>query len=255
MSASITAAIIARDEERHIEQCLDTLAWADARLVLLDDRSRDRTGAIASAKRAQVVPQKFTTFPRFRNVALDLVSTPWVLFVDADERIPDALAREVQCAIQASDASAPVGYWIPRRNFIWGGWIRHGGWYPDYQLRLLRVASARYDEQRDVHELVHLTGVDGRLTEAMIHYNYDRVGQFLSKQRAYSTLEAERLARAGTVARPHNFVIQPYREFYRRFMSLKGYRDGWRGFVLASLLAWYTAETYAKLALHSAPAK
>lgn len=248
MSASITAVIIARDEERHIGQCLDALTWADARLVLLDDRSRDRTGAIATAKGARVVAQKFTTFPRFRNAALDLVSTPWVLFVDADERIPDALAREVRCAIAANEASAPAGYWIPRRNFIWGGWIRHGGWYPDYQLRLLWVASARYDELRDVHELVQLKGAEGHLTEAMIHYNYDRVGQFLAKQGTYSTLEAERLARAGMVARPHNFVLQPYREFRRRFISLQGYRDGWRGFALAAILAWYTAVTYAKLA-------
>jgi glycosyltransferase involved in cell wall biosynthesis len=250
VTAMITAAIIARDEERHIAHCLDTLAWADALLVVLDERTRDRTGQIAEANGARVVSRAFTTFPAQRNAALDLVTTPWVLFVDADERVPSALAREVCAAIQEGERASAVGFWIPRRNYIWGGWIRHGGWYPDYQLRLLRVANARYDERRDVHELVCLDGTDGYLAEPLIHYNYDRFVQFLAKQEAYSTLEADRLARAGTIPWPHSFVLQPYREFRRRFVSLQGYRDGWRGLVLASLLACYTAVTYAKLARH-----
>jgi len=176
------------------------------------------------------------------------VTTPWVVFVDADERATPALSREVRAAIARTDSSAPAGYWIPRRNYIWGGWIRHGGWFPDYQLRLMNVAHARYDERRDVHELVELNGTAGHLIEPLIHYNYDCLGQFVAKQRVYSTLDAERLAREGKRARPHNFVLQPYREFRRRFVELQGHRDGWRGMALASLLAWYTVVTYAKLA-------
>ncbi len=248
MTAAITAAIIARDEEVHIGHCLDTLTWADAHLVVLDERSRDQTGRIAAAKGARVVTRAFTTFPAQRNAAMDLVTTPWVLFVDADERVSPDLAREVRAVAEQSEGSGAVGFWIPRRNYIWGGWIRHGGWYPDYQLRLLRVANARYDELRDVHELVCLDGPDGHLSEPLIHYNYDRIAQFLAKQEVYATLEAERLARAGTVPRLHSFVLAPYREFRRRFVSLQGYRDGWRGLVLAGLLAWYTAETYVRLA-------
>lgn len=248
MTTAITAAIIARDEEQHLRPCLDALSWADDRLVVLDDRTVDRSAEVGRSTGARVALGTFTTFPAQRNLALDLVNTPWVLFVDADERTTPALAEEVRRAIDCRAAEAPVGYWIPRRNFMWGGWIRHGGWYPDHQLRLLKVARARYDERRDVHELVRLDGDAGYLDESLIHYNYDRLGQFVAKQRVYSSLDAERMAREGQRVRPHNFVLQPYREFRRRFIQLEGYRDGPRGLTLATLTGWYTAVTYAKLA-------
>ncbi len=245
---TITAAIIARDEERHLDQCLDALTWADERLVVLDDRTLDRSADLARARGARVMTHRFTTFPAQRNAALDLAVTDWVLFVDADERVTPMLAAEVRRVIARVGEDAPVGYWIPRRNFMWGGWVRHGGWSPDHQLRLLRRTRARYDELRDVHELVRLNGEAGFLSEPLIHYNYERIGQFVAKQRAYSSLDAERLARDGAVARPHHFVLQPLREFRRRFVELDGYRDGRRGLILATLTAWYAAVTYAKLA-------
>ncbi|MGH2457375.1 MAG: glycosyltransferase family 2 protein [Chloroflexota bacterium] len=245
---TITAAIIARDEERHLGRCLDGLSWADARLVVLDDRTVDRSAEVARERGTAVESRAFTTFPAQRNAALDLVKTDWVLFVDADERVTPALAEEIRAVIARAADDAPVGYWIPRRNFMWGGWIRHGGWSPDDQLRLLKVACARYDEERDVHELVNLAGESSRLREALLHYNYEDVQQFITKQRSYSTLEAERLSRAGKAARPQNFALQPIREFRRRYVELEGYRDGLRGLTLATLTAWSIAVTYAKLA-------
>ena len=247
MVTTITAAIIARDEEQHLGHCLDSLAWADERLVVLDGRTADRSAEVARKRGARVETRAFTTFPAQRNAALDLLSTTWVLFVDADERVTPSLAYEVRDVIGRGDVG-PVGYWVPRRNFMWGGWVRRGGWFPDYQLRLLKVSRARYDERRDVHELVQLDGEAGDLRETLIHFNYDRVGQFVAKQRVYSSLEAERLAREANVARPQNFVLQPLREFRRRFVELEGYQDGFRGLTLATLTAWYTAVTYAKLA-------
>jgi (heptosyl)LPS beta-1,4-glucosyltransferase len=248
MAAGVTGAIIARDGEFHLPACLASLAWTDARLVLLDAATRDRSAQVAREHGARVVTRPFVNFSMQRNAALDLVETPWVLFVDTDERATPALAEEVRAAIANRRADAPTGYWIPRRNYIWGGWIRHGGWWPDYQLRLLRVADARYEETRDVHEFATMRGTTDRLVEPLLHYNYDRLDQFLEKQRHYTRLEARRLQRLGVRARPHNFLLQPAREFRRRYLQLEGHRDGWRGFALASLLAWYTAITYADLA-------
>lgn len=208
----------------------------------------DHTADVARSRGVPVVPKPFTSFPSLRNLALDLVETPWVLFVDADERVTPALADEVRAVIGRQGADAPVGYWIPRRNFIWGGWIRHGGWSPDYQLRLLQVVRARYDEGRDVHELVQLNGDAGYLSEPFLHYNYDNLSQFLAKQRSYSSLEAIRLAREQVRARPHSFILQPLREARRRLVELEGFHDGWRGFTLAALLAWYCGVGYVKLA-------
>ena len=89
-----------------------------------------------------------------------------------------------------------VGWWVPRRNFIWGFEIRHGGWYPDYQLRLLKLGCAHYDTTRQVHEIVHLDGAEGWLREPLIHHNYRTMGQFVAKQRQYVALEAEILLQA-----------------------------------------------------------
>jgi len=247
----LVGAIIARDEERHLGRCLDSLSWTDHQLVVLDTRTRDRSRELAQAHGAHVINREFSTFPAQRNAALRIareeLAADWVLFVDADERTSPALADAVRVAIAREESDAPVGYWVPRRNYIWGGWIRHGGWAPDYQLRLLRSNAAHYDEGRDVHELAVLDGEAGWLAEPFVHYNYETVGQFLTKQRHYTRLEAQRLARGGHAARPQNFVLQPLREFYRRYVSLGGHRDGWRGALLCGLLAWYTFELYVAL--------
>lgn len=247
MAGLITGAVIARDEAANLGACLDALSWTDARLVVVDARTRDASAEIARARGARVEIRAFSNFSAQRNLALDLVETAWVLFVDADERATPSLATEVRCRIAEDGPNAPVGYWVPRRNYIWGGWIRHGGWSPDYQLRLLRADRVRYDAGRDVHEVAALDGPGGFLHEPLIHYNYDRLGQFLVKQRAYSHLEARRLLRLGQRPRPRNFVLQPLREFRRRLVTLEGYRDGWRGFALSTLLAWYTLRTYVEM--------
>lgn len=241
----LTAAIIATNERDHIVACLQTLAWADARLVL-DGGSDDGTPELARQAGALVFHRPFDTFARQRNATLALASTEWVLFVDADERVSPELAAEARAATCA--ATGLDGFWLPRQNLILGGWVRHGGWYPDYQLRLLRREAARYDEDRPVHEVVQLTGEAGRLTHTLTHHNYTRWDQLLRKQAVYSRLEARRLRQLGVRPLPHRFLIQPCREFWRRFVALAGWRDGWRGLLLATLLAYFTFDTFVRLA-------
>jgi glycosyltransferase involved in cell wall biosynthesis len=247
----IVGAVVARSEAQHLGPCLDSLEWTDSRLVLLDSRTTDDSAEVSEAHGAAVFVRKFESFPVQRNAGLEIIRSrrlgEWVIFLDADERAPGPLAAEATDLIRDPAPDSPVGFWIPRRNIIWGGWIRHGGWSPDYQLRLLKVDRASYDEDRDVHELVNLEGAAGYLREPLIHYNYDSVQQFIRKQRQYARLEAQHLARAGIVPRPWSVGLQPIREFRRRFVELSGYRDGWRGLTLAVLLGWYTAVTYARL--------
>jgi glycosyltransferase involved in cell wall biosynthesis len=243
----ITGAIIAKDEAAHIGACLDSLKWADETLVVLDTRSSDATAEIAAARGARVVSNRFTTFPAQRNFALEHIQTDWVLFVDADERVDAALAAEVRAVIESDAADSPVGYWVPRRNIIWGKWILGGGWYPDCQLRLLRVGRARYDEAKEVHEVVVLDGAQATLANAFTHYNYRTISQFVAKQCVYSTLDAQTMRAKGIRPKPQNYVLQPLREFRRRFVEHRGYLDGPHGFLLASLLAWFNLVTYLKL--------
>jgi (heptosyl)LPS beta-1,4-glucosyltransferase len=232
----LTAVILTRNEAKHISACIATLLpWCDA-VVVWDSGSTDATCDLAHLAGAVVVQRPFDDYARQRQAALNAVASEWILFIDADERATPALAEEVLQVIQGSDKA---GYWIPRRNFIVGHETRGGGFSPDYQLRLLRREKATYDLAREVHEVVELDGAEGHLSEPLVHLNYDSWRQFHRKQIAYARYEARILAQRGIRPRPHNFVLQPLREFRRRFVTLAGWRDGAHGLWLALLLAWY----------------
>lgn len=242
---TLVGVILTRNEAEHIEGCIKSLRdWVDS-VIVFDSHSDDGTTAFAQASGAAVIHHPFENFAAQRQAALDAIEAEWILFLDADERATPAFAAEVLGLVgeaeevNVDEASDPVGFWLPRRNFIVGKEIRHGGYYPDYQLRLLRRDAARYVPEREVHEIVELSGSEGHLQEPIIHYNYSNWQQFHEKQRFYSAYEARILDGRGIRPRPHNFVLQPLREFIRRYISLQGWRDGWRGLQLAILIAWY----------------
>lgn len=234
-AGQLAVVILTKNEARHIGDCLAMLGFAD-RIVVSDSYSTDGTVEIAQRAGAQVLQRPFDNFASQRNAGLDAVATEWVFFVDADERIPPELAAEVRRVIVEQPE---VGWWVPRHNYIAGQRVRHGGFYPDYQLRLLRRGCARYDPARPVHEVVMLDGPAGHLENVMIHYNYDTWAQFHAKQRRYARLEGQALRQRGIKPWPHKFVRYPWREFWRRFVKLEGYRDGWLGLKLAVLLGYY----------------
>jgi hypothetical protein len=136
----------------------------------------------------------------------------------------------------------------PRHNYLFGKLTLGAGWFPDYQARLFRVGAADFDPAREVHEVARHAGEMGRLRGLLIHYNYASVAQFHAKQRRYAGLDAGILFKQGARPRPRNFVLQPLREFRRRFITLKGYRDGLHGLRLCLLLAYYNWVMYRKLA-------
>ncbi len=239
----VSAIVLTFNEERHIGACLKSLAWADERIVL-DSMSTDRTCDIARACGARVEQRPFVNWAEQRQAAMALAAHRWVFFVDADERATEELATEVRSVIQSDDCA---GYWVPRRNIIFGKHIAHTGWSPDYQPRLLNVTRCRWDPSRPVHELVLFDGPDGRLTHTLTHYNYDNLAQFVAKQERYTDIYARQLHAEGKKARLRSFIGQPAREFVRRFVTLQGYRDGWHGLLLSALLAFYQLRTYVKL--------
>lgn len=241
--AEISAIVLTRNEEGNIAECLNTLRWADE-LLVLDSFSDDATVEIAGAMGAEVQQRRFDNYALQRNAALRIAGKEWVFFVDADERATHELADEIRRAVLDEGLD---GWWVPRKNYIFGRWIRHAGWYPDYQLRLLRRDSSRYDERREVHELVELDGQAGYLHSPLIHYNYDTVREFCDKQDRYTEYEVRMLFESGQRARPWNLVLQPLRQFRWRYLTLRGYRDGWRGLLLSCLLAYYELVRYWRL--------
>jgi len=235
----LVAVILTRNEAHHISDCVEALrGWCDT-VVVWDSGSSDATQQLAYLAGAQVVERPFDNYAAQRQAALDTVNAEWILFIDADERVTPALREEILRMIADANRAKVDGYWLPRRNFIAGHETRHGGFFPDYQLRLLRRKRVRYDPERPVHEIVEVEGKTERLQEPLIHYNYRSWGQFYTKQPAYALHEARILRERGIRPRPQNFVLQPLREFWRRYIALRGFRDGLHGLKLAALLAWY----------------
>jgi len=242
--ACLTAVILARDEEQNIADCVASVQWSDRVVLILDPRTTDRTAEIARGMGAEVRPHPFRDYADQRNAVLEMVHSDWVFFIDADERVTPELAVEICRVIEDQEK---VGWWVPRLNYIFGRIIRHAGWYPDYQLRLLKVGHARYDPDRPVHEVVVLDGEAGYLRNPLIHYNYHTLSEFRERQRLYASYEAQALFNEGVRPRWRTFILQPLREFHRRFVSLQGYRDGVYGLLLSSLMAWYTLRCYLML--------
>jgi len=238
----LIAVVLTRNESAHIVDCIETLRFADDVLVF-DSFSSDDTVPLARKAGARVIQHRFANYASQRNAALDAVKeqADWVLFVDADERVTPELAVEIREVIQKADYA---GWRIPRYNYLFGKLTRGAGWYPDYQTRLLRIGAARYDPERQVHELVLLDGSEGTLTQHFIHYNYRDLAQFQDKQRRYSAYDARILREEGVRPRPHNYILQPWRQFWWRFVTLKGYRDGLHGLRLSLMMAWYELRKY-----------
>ncbi len=241
----LAAIILTYNEAQHVADCIETLRFADA-MIVFDSHSSDQTVELARNAGAQVIQNRFENYAQQRNAALDAVreSADWVLFVDADERVPQALAVEVRASIERAGYA---GFRIPRDNYIFGKLTRGAGWYPDYQTRLLKVGAAHYDPARQVHEVVVLEGSEGKLTNALIHYNYRDLAQFVEKQRRYSAYDARILHEQGIRPKPQNYLLQPLRQFWWRYVTLKGYGDGLHGLRLSGLMAWYEFRKYGLL--------
>ncbi|MDQ7024596.1 MAG: glycosyltransferase family 2 protein [Anaerolineae bacterium] len=238
----LTAIILTYNEAENIKDCLDSLTFADTRIVF-DSGSSDDTVDIARQAGAQVIRHDFENFAAQRNAALKAVETDsdWVLFVDADERVTPELAEEVRQVIINPRA---VGYRIPRYNYIFGKLTKGAGWYPDYQTRLLRVGRCHYDPERPVHEIVLLDGEEDTLQNHFIHYNYKDMRQFIAKQRKYVQFDAQIMFEQDIKPKPQNYILQPLRHFSWRFFELKGYQEGWHGFRLSAVMAWYEFRKY-----------
>ncbi len=241
---NVTAIVPARDEEHNISDCLESLAWADRRVVFLDSRTHDRTAELAREAGAEVMLHPFEHFAQFHNDAMDAVEADWVFFVDGDERATPELAEEVRSVTDG--AREEVAWAVPRHNYIFGRLTLGAGWYPDYQSRLLLRERVRWE--RPVHEIIVADGSTGHLENPLIHYNYDDLADFVARQERYTNVDAGILFDEGIRPRIYTPYSQAARQFWWRFVTLRGARDGLHGLWLSLLMAYYEAVKYRKLA-------
>ncbi len=176
-------------------------------MVVLDSFSTDATASMAEKLGARVFQRQFDNFAAHKNWAIDHIDfkNSWLLIVDADERVSLKLAREIESLL--AGPSEHNGYYVARQNMFAGKWIRFGGWYPDWQLRLIKIGSARY-ENRIVHEHMLLDGSAGFLKNHLIHYDYKGIERYFDRHNTYSSMEAVEIYRT-LIAVGDKETIQP----------------------------------------------
>lgn len=283
--SKLSAIVIVHNGEHDIADCLRSLAWVDE-IIIVDDESTDRTVAIAAQYTNKIFHSCGKGFADNQNFAADQTTGDWILHLDADERVIPELEAEIKEVIASPEAAD--GYYIPRRTFWLGRWIKHGGWYPDYALRLFRKSKARC--VGIIHEHVVVSGSEGRLENPMLHYSYPSVQAHVERMvLRYAVLET-REAVAQNVRIYALFPVKPFMIFISRFLHgpktglafrmlykelIKnrieiawlipfmplfrflycyvfqfGFLDGIPGFWIASLSGCYEAVRYAKLWEH-----
>lgn len=240
----LSVVVVTQNEEERIRACLESASWADE-LIVVDAESSDKTATIARELTDHVFVRPWPGFAAQKNFGLEQARGDWILSLDADEVVSAALRREIAGILAGGGAHA--GYTIPRRNVFWGRWIRHGGLYPDWQLRLFRRGQGCFAGRR-VHESVTVDGSVGRLTGHLEHRSYRDVADFLERADRYSTLAADEWLAAGLRARPLvDLVMRPTGRFLTMYVGRAGFLDGWRGFLLAVLYAYYVLMRSAKV--------
>jgi glycosyltransferase involved in cell wall biosynthesis len=228
-SVKLSAIIITRNEAANLPDCLASLSFCDE-IVVVDQASADDTAAIATHAGARVVERPhFTGFGRQKQAALDEATGDWVFSIDADERVPDALAREIRVAVERGQHA---GYRIKRRNFFLGRYLKYGGWYPDRVLRLARRDAAHFTHDA-VHERLDVKGSVGDLANDMLHMSYRTIDDVLTKQRRYALLSAKVRRERGTQGGLAAASVRSFFTFVKCYFLQFGFLDGGQGYVAA----------------------
>jgi glycosyltransferase involved in cell wall biosynthesis len=225
-------------------------------LIVVDSGSTDHTVAIARSFGANVFIEEWRGFAAQKNLALEKANGVWILSLDADESLSDELLQEIRVALGRQlhlksklppDRPEVVdGFFIPRRNFFLGRWIRHGGFWPDPKLRLFKRDKGRF-EYRLVHEDVSIEGRAGSLNHAIIHHSYPTLSDYIDHMNRYSSLGAEMaIAKGHTCFSVFNIVVRPAATFLYNYFFRLGFLDGREGLLLHLYHAVYVSWKYAK---------
>jgi glycosyltransferase involved in cell wall biosynthesis len=240
---SLSVTVITKDEGAHIDACLESVAWADERLVI-DCGSRDDTVARAQQAGARVIEKDWPGYAAQKNIAAAEASHDWILSLDADERVTQALAEEIRQRLSSPPEQA--GFRMPRVTFHLGRWIRTTDWYPDPQLRLYDRRRARWQARR-VHESVTADGAVGSLTEDLQHFAYRDIAHHVQTMDRYTTLAADDMFDTGRRASVLDLIAHPPAAFLRNYLLRRGVMDGSAGLIISAMNAHYVFLKFAKL--------
>lgn len=242
----ISAVIITLNEQLNIERCLNSLRWVDE-IIVYDSGSTDETLKIAENLGAKVFKGPWMGFGSTKKKATELASNDWIISVDADEEISEELSHEIKKTIQKS--CPEMAYKIPRLSYYMERWIKHGGWYPDAQLRLFNKKKYQWNEAA-IHEKVEATGqilIVQQLKNNMHHYVFKNIEHQVATNNKYSSLQALDMYQKNKSFSYFHFFTKPYVKFLECYFLKLGFLDGWAGYVIARNAAYSVYLKWIKL--------
>lgn len=247
----LSVALAVYNEAENLAACLDSVKGLATEIVIVDGGSTDTTVAIASQYGAKVLHEpNRTNFHINKQIAIDACTSPWILQLDADERVSTMLAEEIRRVISADRALAPDAYYLKRRNYFLGRWMNKGGMYPDPVIRLFQKGKARLP-QASVHELMTVDGATKWLENDLLHIADPSFARYLLRSNRYSTLQAEDWLKDKKIGIDWPTILlymlgKPLYRFLEIYLRHKGFLDGFPGFVFAWYSGIHIASSYVK---------
>lgn len=247
MPQKISVVINTLNEEKNIARAIRSINWADE-IIVCDMYSDDRTCEIAKEMGAKVVFHKKVGYVEpARNFAISKASNDWIFILDADEEIPQSLADKIEKMLTKPMSSDYVR--IPRKNIIFGRWMKGTGWWPDYNIRLFKKGKVEWSDE--IHRPPKIWGqgldLEADQSRAIVHHNYQNIGQFIERMNRYTEAEAKQLRSDGYQFGWKDLIDKPLSEFLSRFFARKGFEDGLHGLALSLLQAFSYLVVYLRV--------
>ncbi len=245
--SNLSVIVIVKNEEHDIAAGLDSVAGLAGEIVVIDSGSTDKTVDICKRYTTQVSFSEFKGYGPQKQAALNKAKGPWILNIDADERVTPELADEIRGLLVGlpAEVSAKAGFDIPFRHFFLGKRLRFGGAAGEKHLRLFRKDKASYGKD-EVHEGISVDGPIGRLKNPIDHYSYRNLDEYLDKRDRYTSLIAKKKYARGQRFHFWHYLRLPY-EFIVRYVLKGGFLDGANGFLYAKLSSYYVWLKFSKL--------
>jgi glycosyltransferase involved in cell wall biosynthesis len=242
---NISVVIITYNEGKRLEAALQSVAALASEIIVVDSFSIDNTIKIARKFTNRIFQRKWTNFADQKNYGNSQASHPWILSLDADERVSLELQEEILRIKQGEEPNCS-GFSIPRQVFYLGKWIRHSGWYPDRRARLFRKEDARWEGDY-VHEKLVIHGKIKKLKNPIHHFTYHGISDHLARINKFSDLGAQKLYAQKKKCRWYHLAFLPFFRFVKSFFWKLGFLDGFAGLVISVLNGYAIFVRYAKL--------
>lgn len=241
---TVSATVITFNEEDNIARCLESVSWVDE-IIVVDSFSTDNTVSLCRKFTDRVIQRAWPGHVRQKQFALEQATGSWVLSLDADEVLSAKAREEIRTNVLAGSPSEN-GFVFPRQSYYLGRWIRHGGWYPDKKLRLVRKEHARWTG-RDPHDKLRVNGATSELEGKILHYVYKDISHQLKTVDSFSSISAQNWVQDGKAFSLFLLLFRPPIRFLETFVWKRGFLDGLPGFIIAVISSYYVFCKYAKL--------